>query len=166
MRRRNPQRVSGLDAVGPEGGLRAFGRDDSHRLERIVPAGPSLLLLQREQLPLALDAPPIAGQLAVPAYDAMTRDDDRDVVGGAGSGDGTGCAGTTDRRGDLAIRATFAGRNRPESAPDLLLEATAARVQGHRGMTRAPGRANLREDCFHPFPVSIVRALDVRIRKV
>src|SRR5438552_5032155 len=73
--------------------------------------------LLREERALALDAPAIAGEIAVAPYDAMARYDDGELVAGAGLRNGTHCSGLPQRGGDVAVGSGEDGR-------DFLLRST------------------------------------------
>src|SRR5690606_24088019 len=85
--------------------------------------------LPLEQRPLALDAPAIAGQIAVAAHDAMAGDRNRDPVRRACLAHRSHRARRTDPLGELRIAERLPGRDRAQRLPDALLEGRAAQVE-------------------------------------
>ena len=75
-----------------------------------------------EENSLAIDAPPVAGEMAVVADDTMAGDGDGDTVSGAGPGDGAHGFRTADFSGDLRVARGRAGGDFPQCLPDALLE--------------------------------------------
>src|ERR1044072_2596415 len=84
--------------------------------------------LAREQLPLALDAPAVAGEAAVAADDAVAGDGARDRVAGAGAGAGAAGARGADPRRHLGVAAGLAPGDRLQEGPHTLLECRGADV--------------------------------------
>ena len=82
-----------------------------------------------EQLLLSLDAPAVAGEVAVGADDAVARDGDGERVGGAGPGDGADGARVADAAGDFGVAGGLAEGDLGERVPDALLEGGAADVE-------------------------------------
>src|SRR5208282_6842508 len=85
--------------------------------------------LEVKQLTLALDAPSIAGKVAVGPHHAVTRDRDRQRVGGAGLSDRAHGPRTADRFSDLGVSGRPTRRDGAERLPDPLLESGAADVK-------------------------------------
>ena len=110
---------------------------------------PSSRRLPRDQLALALDAPAIAGEVAVRPHHAMAGDRDRERIGAAGLGDRAHRFRLADRAGDLRVGRRLAGRYGAAAPPT---PAAGTRCRGCRaadpGADRAlrPGR-RLRRPC-------------------
>ena len=77
-----------------------------------------------------LDAPAIAGEVAVGAHHAMAGNRDRKRVGAAGLRDRAHSFRLTDRARNLLVGRRLAGRDGAQSHPHLLLERGAADVEG------------------------------------
>ncbi len=92
------------------------------------------LLLQRQQLLFAFDAPAIASQIAVFANDAMAGNGYSYGVGGAGASDGAGRFGHADFFGDGAVGASFSAGDLLQRLPDTALKGGGADVEGQRGV--------------------------------
>src|SRR5579883_86182 len=108
-------------------------------------ARPRRLTLCREQPALSVQAGGVAGEGAVGAHDAVTRDDDGDRVGAGGGADGADGGRAPDAPRDLAVRARLAVRDVAQRAPDGELEGRAAR--GDRQVVdRARLSGEVRED--------------------
>lgn len=76
----------------------------------------------REEGALAVQAPAIAGQIAVLANDAVARDNDRYWIGGAGASDGANGAGFADGSRHFAIGFRRAVGDSPQFFPDAPLK--------------------------------------------
>jgi hypothetical protein len=83
-----------------------------------------------EELALTGQAVGVAVERAVRAHDSVTRNHDRDGVGGAGCTDGPGCARCPHGRRDLAVRTRLAGGYAAESLPDLPSKGSGVNIEG------------------------------------
>src|SRR5690606_14794324 len=82
-----------------------------------------------QQLAFQRQAPAIAARAAVPAHHAMTGDQHRDLVAGAGTGHGAGRGRLPEFGRQLRVAAGFAGWDLHQRVPDLLLERGAEQVE-------------------------------------
>src|ERR1044072_3473549 len=104
--------------------------------------------LAREQLPLALDAPAVAGEAAVAADDAVAGEGDRDRVAGAGAGDGAAGARGADSRRHLGVAAGLAPRDRLQEGPHTVPECRGADV--HWQIAVRAACLDVAPECLHP----------------
>src|ERR1700674_4923890 len=86
--------------------------------------------LQRQQCLLVTQAAAVAGELAVAADHAMTRDDDCDWVRAVGQPDRARRFRIPNAAGELAIGDRLAVRDTLQSPPDRELERCAPHLQG------------------------------------
>lgn len=110
-------------------------------------AGEVLFLL--EQGVLAFEAPPVAGQVAILADDAMARHNDGDRVGGAGASDRANGSGLADGAGDLGVRARGAVGDAAKLVPDAALERGGLHVKRQIDMRLLA--AQVAQDFAHPL---------------
>src|SRR3954469_18057842 len=85
--------------------------------------------LQFKQLPLAIDTPAIAGQVAAGGDHPMAGHDQRYSICGAGSGDRARGVGVTQFAGKLAVAAGFPAGYLTERLPDAKLKHGAAQIE-------------------------------------
>src|SRR5437763_2870686 len=104
--------------------------------------------LLREERALALDAPAIAGEIAVAPHDAMARYDDGELVAGAGLRNGTHCSGLPQRSGDVAVGRGAAGWDFLQRTPYPRLKRRAADVE--RQVERIAGPGDIAHDPLGP----------------
>lgn len=143
------------DFIDPEWfrrALEALGPDRSPR--QVTRRWRSRAVLPREQRPLALDAPPVAGDRAVAPDDAVAGDRHREGVRCAGPSYCPRSVRGADPCGDLGVARRRARRDRAQRLPDPLLKGGAADVQGQvqAGARRLDEADHPRHD---PFEVSI-----------
>ena len=95
-----------------------------------VGAGSPGLALGGQQLFLSFQPPTVTSQGSVLTDDAVTRNCDGDIVGGAGAGDGAGGGRRSEGGGRLGVRLGGAGRDGLEVFPDAELKGGGPDVQG------------------------------------
>src|SRR5438874_757903 len=95
--------------------------------------------LLREERALALDAPAIAGEIAVAPHDAMAWHDDGELVAGAGLRNRTHGSGLPQRSGDVAVGRRAAGRDFLQRTPYPRLKRRAADVERQVERIARPG---------------------------
>src|SRR5579884_1354942 len=102
----------------------------------------------REEFLLAGDAPAVAGEIAVRANHAMTRNDDGNGIRGAGASDGAYGARTAEGAGNLAVRARRAARDALEFLPDAALKC--GRLKVERKVLRGSFAVNAAQNFANP----------------
>jgi hypothetical protein len=88
--------------------------------------------LRREELALAGHAPAVSAEGSISAQHSMARNQKRNRVRGAGTGDGAHSAGATEGGGDLGVGSDFAGRNGTEVAPHVEAQRSCPKIQRQR----------------------------------
>ena len=83
----------------------------------------------RQQGALALDAPGVAGQLAIAAHHPMARNHHRQRIGGAGAGHRAHRARRANARGQLTVADGVPAGNIAQRLPHPLLKSRAANIQ-------------------------------------
>src|SRR5438874_3850995 len=104
--------------------------------------------LLREERALALDAPAIAGEIAVAPHDTMAWHDDGELVAGAGLRNGTHGSGLPQRGGDVAVGRGAAGWDFLQGTPYPRLKRRAADIE--RQVERIAGPGDIAHDPLGP----------------
>jgi hypothetical protein len=130
--RRHPQR-----RVGAELGLRA-PRALEERRRRVL--GFLRRCFELEEQPLALQPAGVAGELAVPAHDAVARDDDGERVAADGIADLARQRGAAQLDRELAVRRRVPVGDPVDEVPDLPLERVADDGGPQPKLVRSPSK--------------------------
>src|SRR6266480_3127023 len=113
--------------AGPSPAMTSKKQRDNDLISRRV--GWCGFALLREERALALDAPAIAGEIAVAPHDAMAWHDDGELVAGAGLRNCTHGSGLPQRGGDVAVGRGAAGRDFLQRTPYPRLKRRAADIE-------------------------------------
>src|ERR1043165_7448310 len=100
-------------------------------MRRVLPhhASTLLILFLRQQRSFAFDVPLIAAEFAVFSHHAMTRNDDRDAIRGAGASHSTRRCRLADGPRNLAVRTSLTARNPPQLFPHAPLKRRRLHIQ-------------------------------------